>query len=257
MSECHVVRFRSRVGVLDDVAELIVAHTLHDRVRARVYDQPRAAQMVGEDAVGHPALDHVVRHGGLAGVDKTRHDIAGTIQLRHGLELLVLVQEPLHQRTADLLADAAVLAVDEILELRATRERDRQQLVRKLGKSGTISLPHPVKDTVSASLEDRPLGLRACHAYDLYRWCVRRLFEVHRGVRESVSRPPRWGDGGDRAAGIVGVQHLPPIGQGLGGHAACRVISAAHRAGKRQASNAATSLNLHGAARRAYRVPEA
>ena len=88
-------------------APSVVVHPLGDGAGGDVDDQRGAAEVVGDDAVGDAALDHVVGHVDPGGVDEAADDVAGAVELGDGLEL-VLVEEALDQRAVDLLADAAV-----------------------------------------------------------------------------------------------------------------------------------------------------
>ncbi len=71
--------------------------------------------MVGDDPVFRAVLDHVGRDVGLGAVDEPGLHVAGAVQLGHRIQL-VLVQEALHQAAVDLLADPAVLAVDDVVD---------------------------------------------------------------------------------------------------------------------------------------------
>jgi hypothetical protein len=91
-----------RVG--DDLAELIVVHPLDNGTGGDIDDKPRAAEMVADDPVGHPALDQVVGHVALARIHKAGHYCINAIEFRHRGEL-ILIQEALDQRAVDLLAN--------------------------------------------------------------------------------------------------------------------------------------------------------
>lgn len=114
-------RLEAGVGVEDHVAELIVIHALRDRVRARVNDQPEAAEMVRDNPIRHAVFNHVLRDvvRPTATVHKARDEVPIPIQLRHGFKL-VFIQETLDQTAVDLLADPAVLAIDKKAGMRFT-----------------------------------------------------------------------------------------------------------------------------------------
>ena len=73
-------------------------------------------RLVGEDAVGDTVLDKVGRDVGFVAVHKPRDDVVLAIELGDGAEL-VLVEEALDQGAVDLLADASVLSVDEVIDV--------------------------------------------------------------------------------------------------------------------------------------------
>ena len=52
----------ARIGVLGDVAEFVVIEALGNGAICCVDDQPRAAEVIGEDAVGDAGFHYVVRH---------------------------------------------------------------------------------------------------------------------------------------------------------------------------------------------------
>ena len=95
--------------------------------------------MVGDNPVGVTVFLHIRRHIALVAVDKASGDIAAAIQFGDGVEL-VLVQEALGQDAVDLLADATVLPVDDILDGHVARQSYREQvaqLVVGVGGGGT------------------------------------------------------------------------------------------------------------------------
>ena len=83
--------------------------------------------MVADDAVGVAAFDEVVRHIGFAGVDEAGDDGPADVELGDGLEG-VLIEEALDQTVVDLFADAAVAAVDEVLNRRGAGQGDVAQV---------------------------------------------------------------------------------------------------------------------------------
>ncbi|MDN3513169.1 MAG: hypothetical protein NG747_02075 [Candidatus Brocadia sp.] len=71
--------------------------------------------MIGQNAVSHPTLDQVIGHIGMGSVYKTAHNGVAAIQLGNGLES-VLIQKTLCCHAIDPLADAAVPAVNYVLD---------------------------------------------------------------------------------------------------------------------------------------------
>ena len=63
--------------------------------------------MVGNNTIHHPTFHQVVGYIAFARVHKQRHEVTTTIKFGHGVEL-VLIEEALHQRAVDLLADTAL-----------------------------------------------------------------------------------------------------------------------------------------------------
>ena len=87
---------------------------------------------VGFDTICRIAApDHVMRHIAPAGIYKSADNIASAIQLCDRAEL-ILIQETLHQNTIDLLANTPVLAIHDILDLRAIRQCDVQQVAQNI-----------------------------------------------------------------------------------------------------------------------------
>ncbi len=107
-------RLESRVCIEKDFAEDIVIDSLGNLAGESVHDQSRTACLIGNDAVGGPAFDHVVGCVEMATVDKTGDEIAVAVQLGNGVER-ILVQEALSENAVDFLADAAVAPVNEVL----------------------------------------------------------------------------------------------------------------------------------------------
>ncbi len=70
--------------------------------------------MIRDDAVRHASLDHIVWDVGFAAVDEARDHVPRAIQFSDGIQL-ILVQEPLHERPIDLLADATILPIHHVL----------------------------------------------------------------------------------------------------------------------------------------------
>ena len=52
--------------------------------------QPDTSQVVADDPVLRPALDHVGRHVGLGAVDEAGLDIAGAVQLGDRIQLVLV-----------------------------------------------------------------------------------------------------------------------------------------------------------------------
>jgi hypothetical protein len=80
-------------------------------------DQSWAAEVIRKNPVRDSTFDHVLRHVDLAAVDEARHDGAAIVQFRHNPQG-VSVQELLDKYAVDLLADPAVLPIDDIVKLR-------------------------------------------------------------------------------------------------------------------------------------------
>jgi hypothetical protein len=110
-------RLEAGVAVLDDFAPHIIVHLLDDGVGGDVDDEPGAAEVVFDDAVGVSAFDHEVGDVGAGGVDEAALDVAVAVEFGDGFEL-VLVQEGLFQDVVALFADAAVLAINEVVDVR-------------------------------------------------------------------------------------------------------------------------------------------
>ena len=87
-------RLEAGVGVVGDVTPYIIVDSLCDAAVGDVDDEPGAAEVVADDAVGVATLDHVVRDVGLGAVDESCDHVACSIQLGDGVEL-VLIQETL------------------------------------------------------------------------------------------------------------------------------------------------------------------
>jgi hypothetical protein len=80
-STCVPERLEPRRGILGDAAELIVVDPLcHDAIGG-VHHQPHTAQVIGDQPVRDPALDHVVRHIGPGAVDEPTHHLLASVQL--------------------------------------------------------------------------------------------------------------------------------------------------------------------------------
>ena len=58
------------VGVIDDIAPHIIVDALGDAAVCGVDDEPGAAQVIRDDAVGLAVPDHVVRHVGPGAIDE-------------------------------------------------------------------------------------------------------------------------------------------------------------------------------------------
>jgi hypothetical protein len=114
---------------LDDVAPDVITHALNDRIGSDVNDKPRAAQMIGDNPVGDAALDHVGRHVAFVGIDETADDRVVAVQFGGGFEL-ILIQEALFQHAVDFFADAAVLAVDQVIDGGAIGQIDMPQITQ-------------------------------------------------------------------------------------------------------------------------------
>ena len=63
------------IGVGDNAAELVVVEFLNDIAGGNINEQARAAEVVGNDAIGVPAFDQVIRNVSASAVDKTADDI--------------------------------------------------------------------------------------------------------------------------------------------------------------------------------------
>jgi len=109
------------IGIQDHGAEFIVIQPLQHGTRSDINHESGAAQMVRDNAIGHTALHHVLRDvaGATATVHKPADEIPAAIEFRHGLQL-ILVQKALHETAVDGLANAPVLAIDHVTELRAS-----------------------------------------------------------------------------------------------------------------------------------------
>ena len=75
-------RLEARIRVREEVPEFIVLEGLRDLARRGVDHQPRAAEMIRNDAVRLTTLDHIVRHIDARGVHEATHDVAGAVDLR-------------------------------------------------------------------------------------------------------------------------------------------------------------------------------
>lgn len=114
-------RLEARIGVEGDDAVFIVVDALGNGAALAVDYQAHAAELVGDDAVGLAALDQVVRHIAAAAVDEAADHLVATVQFRHRIEL-ALVQPALDGGAVDLFADAAVAAVDQVIDAGAARQ---------------------------------------------------------------------------------------------------------------------------------------
>ncbi len=113
----------SRVGVLRDIAKFVVVEALGDGAVGGVDDQPRAAEVVADDAVGDTALDHVVRDVSAAAVDEGADNLVAAVEFGDRVQLIA-VEPALDEDSIDLLADTAVLSVDDVVDLSAIGQRD-------------------------------------------------------------------------------------------------------------------------------------
>jgi hypothetical protein len=84
-------------------------------------------------------LDQVVRHVRPGPIDEARHDITSAIEFCNGLQA-VLVEETLHQAAVGLLTNAAIVAVDEVLDPRAVRQVHRPEIAQGVIIIGRRSL---------------------------------------------------------------------------------------------------------------------
>ncbi len=103
------------VGVEDDLAPDIIVHALHDSAISGVDNEPWAAQVVGYDTVGVATLDQVGGYIGLVAVDEAGLEVAAGVEFGDGVER-AFVQQALDEGAVDLLADAPVPAVDEVVD---------------------------------------------------------------------------------------------------------------------------------------------
>jgi hypothetical protein len=118
---------KARVGVVDDAAEGVVVDPLGDQAVGSVHHQADAPQVIGEEAIGHPILDHIGGDGEAAAVDEEGGHVAGAVELGHRAQA-VLVEVALDQHAVDFLAHPAVGSVDHVVDLQAVREQDRAQV---------------------------------------------------------------------------------------------------------------------------------
>ena len=122
-------RLEARIRVQSRVTEFVIVNPLGDRAGRRIDDEPRTPQVVGDDPVGNSTLDHIFGDVGPRRVDKAGHYVVAAVKFGDRLET-VLVQEALGQRAIHLLADAAIVAVDQIDNLRAARQSDCHQIAQ-------------------------------------------------------------------------------------------------------------------------------
>ena len=78
------------IGVEQDVAKLVIVYPLHGEAGGGLEDLPRAAQVVADDPVGHASFDQVVRHVGLRPIHEPGDHIAGAIEFRNGIQLILI-----------------------------------------------------------------------------------------------------------------------------------------------------------------------
>jgi hypothetical protein len=69
---------------LDDVAKGIVIHFLHDGVVAGIDDEPYTTRVIGDEAVGVAAFDHIIRDVAVGGVHKTVDDLLVAVEFGYG-----------------------------------------------------------------------------------------------------------------------------------------------------------------------------
>jgi hypothetical protein len=139
------------VGVLDDVAPGVVVQLLHHGAVGGVDDEPWAAQVVGDDAVGLAAFDYVRRDVAFVGVDESCHYLVAAVQFGDGAQA-VLVEEALGERAVELFADPAVFAVDEVVDLGAVGQAG----VLQITENGAFSIRRNTRRTAIDALQRNP-----------------------------------------------------------------------------------------------------
>lgn len=107
---------KPRSCVVRDDSPFVVVDPLGYRSRAGVDDESRAAEMIRDEAVGCPALDHEVWGVAARAVDESSDLGACAVQL--GDDAAPAVEEALREHTVNLLADTAGATVDDVLDRR-------------------------------------------------------------------------------------------------------------------------------------------
>src|SRR6266705_914664 len=124
-------RLKPRVRIARDIAKFIIVYALGNLTRGDIDDQPRTAQVIRDDAKCAATLDHVCRHIVLTAVDEPADHCASPIQLSDRPKL-VLIEETLGQHPVDFLPDAAVVAVDDVCDVRAVEEGRRGEIAEHI-----------------------------------------------------------------------------------------------------------------------------
>ena len=118
-------------GIGQNVAKFVVANHLRDGTRARIDDQTRRTEVIGDDAIGHAAANHVVGNIGPRAVHElTDHGIA-SVELRNDSERITIQPAP-HEHAIDLLSDWAVLRIDHVLDFRTVRQSHATQIPKSI-----------------------------------------------------------------------------------------------------------------------------
>ncbi len=110
---CKPKWLKTRVGVLDDIPEFVIVDSLVYGTVGGVDDQSWAAEVVGDNTVGHTALDQIVGDIDLTAIDEPRYNAARAIELGNGVQL-ILIQKALSEGAVDGLTDPSILRIDEV-----------------------------------------------------------------------------------------------------------------------------------------------
>ena len=83
-------RLKAGIGVLGNVAELIVIDALSYGAVNCIDDQPWTAEVIAYNAVGDALFGHIIGHVRLRAVDKAGDDVAAAVQLRYWSKLILV-----------------------------------------------------------------------------------------------------------------------------------------------------------------------
>ena len=83
--------------------------------------------MIGNDPIGHPALDQIARHMALVGIHEAADDLIVSVLFRREPQP-ILIQKSLRQHPIQLLSDPPVPPVDQIVDDCPSRQRSLPQI---------------------------------------------------------------------------------------------------------------------------------